>query len=82
MDGNGLLFCRNSYFRGLRCVIEILNGGAVEDRTPVRNHATPNLYMFREVVCFLVLLHTTCKATPDEPLGFVLHPRQTQSISA
>lgn len=58
------------------------DGGAVEDRTPVRNHATPNVYMFREVVCFLILLHTTCKATPDEPLGFVLHPRQTQSISA
>jgi len=25
-------------------------GGAVEDRTPVRNHATPNVYMFRKVV--------------------------------
>lgn len=25
-------------------------GGAVEDRTPVRNHATPNVYMFSEVV--------------------------------
>jgi len=25
-------------------------GGAVENRTPVRNHATPNLYMLREVV--------------------------------
>jgi len=26
------------------------DGGAVENRTPVRNHATPNVYMFRKVV--------------------------------
>jgi len=26
------------------------NGGAVENRTPVRNHATPNVYMFRKIV--------------------------------
>jgi len=28
----------------------VFNGGAVEDRTPVRNHATPNVYMLSEVV--------------------------------
>jgi len=32
----------------------LFNGGAVEDRTPVRNHATPNVYMFSKVVCCLI----------------------------
>lgn len=34
----------------LLSVLRLIDGGAVENRTPVRNHATPNVYMFRKIV--------------------------------
>jgi hypothetical protein len=39
-----------SYFWDFRGVLLNCDGGAVENRTPVRNHATPNVYMLSEVV--------------------------------
>jgi len=58
----------------------VIIGGAVRNRTAVRNLATPNVYMFRKVVLSRLASHNL--QSYARPVSKVrLELRQTQDIS-